>query len=299
MIRIVLPPKHRGPDCPYVQRTKNLVRMLAMLGEAYEAYWDAESMQADPGDLVFYTMPMGPQVVPLGTIPVECGVGYDLKPWGAYRVYESEAWRHYCFGKWDVSLKHRRNSWVVPWAFDPDEWPLGDGSGAYVSYMGRLFPDKGIATIIEIAKALPNVLFRVASTEHWAYTALPNLEMVGPLYGTARADFLGKAVAHLCPTEYVEPLGGSAIEAMLCGTLVVCSTYGGFSESVMDKVSGFRCRDSAEMIPYIEALLNSWMVDRLVVRQHAMAYAIQNVLPHWEHCLSQLRTLGTSAEVSR
>jgi glycosyltransferase involved in cell wall biosynthesis len=268
--------------------------MLTMLGESYEVYFDSESLRADPGDLVFYTMPMRPQVIPLGTIPVECGVGYDFKPWGAYRVYESEAWRHYCFGKWQVPLEHRRNSWVVPWAFDPDEWPLGDGSGGYVSYLGRLFPDKGIAAIFEVAKALPDVLFRIASADYWSYAALPNIEIVGPLYGATRADFLGKAVAHLCPTEYVEPLGGSAIEAMLCGTPIVASNYGGFTESVSGR--GFLCSSPAEMARAVEF----GRYPRESVRAAAMSkYSIGAVLPKWIMVLGQLRTLGTSAEVNR
>lgn len=294
MIRIILPPRHRGPDCPYVQRTESVIRMLQMLNEEHEVYTADDTFRTDKGDIVFYTYCLGAQVVRAGTIPVECGVGYDLTPWGAYRVYESEAWRHYNFGKYNVPLHHRRNSWVIPWAFDHDKWPLGDGSGGYVSYLGRTMSDKGMQALSECCAALPNVLFRLASTEFYCGPTFPNLEIVGPLYGEARAEFLGKAVAHLCPTEYVEPLGGSAIEAMLCGTPVISSNYGGFTESVVNLLSGLRCKSSKQMIAAFDEV---YKIPRESVRHQALLrYSIQLIVNKWREALPEIKLLGTSTK---
>lgn len=90
--------------------------------------------------------------------------------------------------------------------------------------------------------------------------------------------------------------GGSAIEAMLCGTPVVCSNYGGFTESV---VYGARCFSVDEMISSIREYVSSPVFRPPFRSSIADRYSIDVVSEDWKHCLSQLRTLGTSAEVIR
>lgn len=305
MIHVVLPPVTRPSTCPLVQRTSSLLQMLGRLGEPVAVYaHETEPFgptgyggRAQHGDLVFFpwneTRPLVPH-----TISVECGVGYETRPWGPWRVYESEAWRHYCFGKYEEPLERRRASWVIPWAFDPEEWPLGAGAGGYVSYLGRLAPDKGIKTILRLAHLMPDVRFKIGSTENafaLGRDVPPTVEFVGSVLERERAAFLGGAVAHLCPTEYVEPLGGSAVEAMLCGTPVVSSNYGGFTESILHGVSGFRCMTVDEMV---RAIRDAETLSRDAVRAVAEARYSQNVVTEkWRIALAQMRAFFAKGEL--
>jgi glycosyltransferase involved in cell wall biosynthesis len=294
VIHVVLPPKHRGPACPFVQRTRALLKVLEGLEEPVMVVPSAEAYVPSPGDLVFFSYPEVHVLSPVPNVThVECGVGYDTQPWGPLRVYESEAWRHYCFGKYGGSLDQRRNSWVIPWAFDSVAWTPGDGAGGYVSYLGRLMPDKGTTWLKELARRLPNIAFKVASTDDvcgLGRDVPTNVEFVGPILGEARSDFLGGASAHLCPSEFVEPLCGSAIEAMLCGTPVVCSNFGGFTESVIEGVSGFRCASLDEMI---RALTTAHELDRRAVRAVTESrFGMVAAARRWKRALVQMRALA-------
>lgn len=302
MIHIVQPPHNRPASCPFVQRTQALVRVLDALGEQHRVYpFEREAFVANgygstavQNDLIFFSWP-GEKPLVSSALAIECGVGYDMKPWGPFRVYETEAWRHYMFGKYDEPLDRRRNSWVIPWAFDIDVWPLGYGEGRYVSYLGRLQQDKGLRAILALAKLVPDVTFKIASTDHACAlgTDLPaNVEFVGPVLGDARVKFLGDAIAHLCPTEYVEPLNGSAIEAMLCGTPVIASNYGGFTETIQDGVTGFRCSSVEAMACALEDCRGG-ALDRSTVRLvTSTKFSLGAAADRWRRALAEMHELA-------
>jgi hypothetical protein len=205
-----------------------------------------------------------------GETHVEPGVGYDAPPWGAYRIYESEAWRHYLWGKYGTDPGSCRYSWVIPWPFDPVDWPAVVGAERqYVSFLGRLAPDKGLPTLSEVAQALPYLRFKVAGVGPIDKRRWPsNIELVGPIYGEDRVAFLSKSIVHLCPTDYIEPFGGSAVEGMLCGAPVVASDYGGYTETVIPGVTGFRANTLQEWIDGVGAAAK---LDRVACREATLA----------------------------
>lgn len=291
MIHLILPPRSRPSSCPFVQRTSSVVAILEQLEEPFRTYASGERFRTIDGDLVFYSYPEGPQQLIRGTIPVECGVGYDSPPWGAWRVYETQAWRHFMFGKYAQSLEARRNSWVIPWAFDPEAWPpaMPEQPRSYVTFLSRLASDKGINALLAVADACPDLLFSIGSTESPPAGGFrgANVQFVGA--PTHRASFLGGAIAHLCPTEYVEPLGGSAIEAQLCGTPVIASSYGGFTETIFDGVTGFLCSSVDEMI---EGVRRAESLDRRQISRLAISrYGIDAAAVKWRKALAQMRRI--------
>jgi glycosyltransferase involved in cell wall biosynthesis len=240
------------------------------------------------GDVVMYAfLPLKGAPVPIDVevTTIEPGVGYEVPPWGAIRVYESEAWRHYMWGKFGSTLEDQQRSAAIPWAFDVDKWPLDKG-GDYVSFLGRAVPGKGLHAIYELARANPTIRFKLA-TQAFIPPGYPsNVDLTGPIYGEDRARFLGGAFVHLCPTEYVEPFCASAVEAMLCGTPVVSTDWGGFTETVINGVTGQRCASTAEMLAALGSIRE---IDRSRCRSATVErFSVTAVAGKWRQFLLRL-----------
>ncbi len=300
MIHIVLPPSFRPPSCPFVQRTTGVIKCLTSLGEPMLLHATEDRFDTKPGDLIFWTFPgyIRPVLKPK-VLHIECGVGYDFPPiTGVYRVYETEAWRHFCLGKNNEPLDRRRNSWVIPWAFDSSDWPLGNGAEEYITYLGRLDADKGLGDICDIARENPSIRFMIGSTDHKCgldiFDPPSNVNFIGHVLSGDRARFLGNALCHLAPTQYVEPLGGTVIEAQLCGTPVITSNFGGFTETVLEGETGFRCNSTNEMSLAISKL----HFNRRTIREKTIVrYGIEFITPTWQKALHQMRQLATESRI--
>lgn len=231
---------------------------------------------------------------------LESGVGYDRPPFGARRVFESDQWRHHLWGKYGSELGDRNFSWVIPNAVDPDEWPL-DGQTdrstkplSYIAFMGRVTPQKGMNVIREIAKRLPHRYFKIAGAGTVADAGdwTLNVGFVGPLRGEERARFLGAAAVTLCPTEFIEPFGGVAIESMFCGTPVVASSWGAFGSTVVPGRSGELANTLSEWIAGINRVRD---LHRPAVADWARGrFDLETCAGLYKRCITQLLSLHSA-----
>jgi glycosyltransferase involved in cell wall biosynthesis len=91
------------------------------------------------------------------------------------------------------------------------------------------------------------------------------------------------------PTLYLEPFGGVAVEAMLCGTPVITTDWGAFTETVKHGVTGYRCHTLAEFCKAAED------VDTLkphMIANHAISnYSMKAVAPKYTAYFEKLMTL--------
>jgi SAM-dependent methyltransferase len=185
---------------------------------------------------------------------VETGIGYP-ETFAPYRIYESEAWRHVHAGHPKRGQMGSDWEWVIPNYFDTSEWPLGKGEGGFLLYFGRLIDTKGMMMVCEVARHRPDLrVVLCGQGEPGYYTAQsPNIEYLPPKSGAERAALVGAALAVILPTRYVEPFGGVAVEAMLCGTPVLTSDFGAFTETVQEG-DGFRCRTLGDYLAALELI---------------------------------------------
>jgi glycosyltransferase involved in cell wall biosynthesis len=140
------------------------------------------------------------------------------------------------------------------------------GPGHYLAFLGRMSPEKGLDTAVEIARraGLPlRVAARIYPEERPYYErvidpllrASPWVEFVGEVGGASKDAFLGEASALLFPIEWEEPFGLVMIEAMACGTPVVAYRRGSVPEVVTDGVTGFVVDDVEGAVAAVRAAI--------------------------------------------
>jgi glycosyltransferase involved in cell wall biosynthesis len=149
---------------------------------------------------------------------------------------------------------------------------VGDGSGGYFAFLGRISPNKGISEAIEIAErtGTPLKIAAKVDDDHPEYIDLVKdhidgtlVEWIGEIGDDEKSEFLGNARALLFPIQWPEPFGLTMIEAMACGTPVLATPCGSVPEIVVDGVTGF-IRPSVDGL--VEAASHLDEIDRMTCR---------------------------------
>jgi len=219
---------------------------------------------------------------------VESGIGYQY-PYANYRVFESYAWMHMLMGR-DGLMQGGTWYWsVIPNAFDPEMFEYRAAPDGYFLYLGRLTDDKGVALAVDVARRAGRKLKMAGqgNPDRFLYDA-PHVEYLGPVGIEARKELLAGAAALLCPTYYVEPFGGVAVEAQLSGTPVITTDWGAFTETVVPNVTGFRCRT---MDQFDYAARHIAEIDPADCRKWAMNYSLASIGRMYEEYFQMLLNL--------
>lgn len=219
-------------------------------------------------------------------IHVETGIGYPTLVKGTMRIFESYAWRHYHCAKED--RQGTNYEWVIPNYFEIDDWEPRYEPGSYIAFLGRINSCKGLDTILEIAKYIDKkiVLCGQGDPTPWAH---PNIEYRGPITGTERSEFMRNAICSLMPTNFIEPFGGSGVEGLLCGTPLIATDYGAFTETVQEGFNGYRCKTLLDWLEAIEAVES---LDRRAIANKARAtYSLQACGKRYDKAFTQIAEL--------
>lgn len=224
---------------------------------------------------------------------VEIGIGYG-GTFAKFKVFESYNWMHTVYAKQSAGDTPDGNFYdcVIPNYFETEDFPFsgekGDEKGEYYLFIGRMIHRKGISIASEVCKKLGKRLILAGPGERAEVEKLGH-EYVGEVDAKKRGELMSRATAVFAPTIYIEPFGGVAVEAMLCGTPIITSDWGAFVEYNKQGITGYRCRTKGEFIEATELVkkLDGYKI-RTYARQH---FALDRVAWQYQAYFEQLESL--------
>ncbi len=145
---------------------------------------------------------------------------------------------------------------------DLETLPLSRQTGDQLVAFGRIHPDKGTATAIDIARRAGRRLVIcgiVQDERYFRELVLPHIDddrvtYLGSVGPQERAQVLGSAAALLHPIAFAEPFGLSVVEAMACGTPVIAYPLGSMPEVIDDGVTGYLVADVEAAVAAVQKL---------------------------------------------
>jgi glycosyltransferase involved in cell wall biosynthesis len=154
---------------------------------------------------------------------------------------------------------------------DVDAFGLHPAPRDHLLFFGRIHPDKGTATAIDVARRAGRRLLiaGIIQDERYFHDEVePHIDgdrvrYVGPVDGANRADVLGAAHALLHLIDFDVPFGFSVVEAMACGTPVIAHRRGSMPELIDHGVTGLLVRDVNVAVRAVGAVAG---LDRAAIR---------------------------------
>lgn len=267
--------RHDPNDHAYQTFTKNAIREI-------NARKDHEDIL-----LVSFGTYQAPIANAVGLQAVEMGIGYT-GCFAKYRVFESYAWMHWLYGK--SSEAARFYDVVIPNYFDLRDFTLQRKKDDYFCYVGRLIESKGVQIAIDVARELDaRLLIAGQGTLERFRCDGAKVEHLGTVNAAERDELLGHARAVFVPTLYIEPFGGVAVEAQLCGTPVLTTDWGAFPETVLHGVTGYRCRTFDD---FIWGAQHAGDLDPIAIREWAARnFSMERIGPMYAEFLSKVHDL--------
>lgn len=230
-------------------------------------------------------------------MPVEYGIGY-FGTFAKHRVFESYAHMHHVYGRGGNDPDGQFFDAIIPNYFQLEDFTFQEQPSDYFLFVGRMIRRKGLEIAIEATRRAGVKLLLAGQgakqegskikIEDQEYDA-PHVELIGYLDPDRRNEIMGKAIALLAPTLYLEPFGGVAVEAQLCGTPAITTDWGAFPETVLHGSTGYRCRTIEQ---FVWAIRHAGLLDRKVVSDRARnLYSLQTIGKMYEEYFGMLLTL--------
>jgi len=219
-------------------------------------------------------------------ITVESGIGYSGGFFARWRVWESYSILHAFLGLERVSNAGNPPNYdvVIPNHFDPSQFTFSDRKGDYFLCLGRVDTGKGVHIAIQAAVKAGVRLVIAGQGDPLVKLGLkelpPNVEFVGHADVEQRRKLLAGARGLFALTQYCEPFGGVAVEAMLSGTPIITSDWGAFPEINLHGLTGYRCRTFGDML---FAMRNIYRISSHACRDWAVwNFSMERIAPLYE-----------------
>ncbi len=177
---------------------------------------------------------------------------------------------------------------------DMERFTTNSDKGNYLLYYGRITVEKGILTLVEVMKNLPDVMLKVAGTGPLLETIrgmkLPNIDLLGFVSGDELFQLVRNSSFVVVPSECEENNPLTVIEAYSCGKPVIGSRIGGIPEIVEEGTTGyiFEPFDKNSLEEAINKAIHLTANEYRTFSLNARSFAERNFHPerHYETLLS-------------
>lgn len=231
-------------------------------------------------------------------LTVESGIGYR----GSYckfRSFESTYIQNFTYGSENPrqSIDGKFYDRVIPNYFEEEDFQFNNDPHDYFLYMGRIIHRKGVNIAVKAALATGNKLYIAGQTSNEIdinkITQYPNIKYLGYADINQRSDIMRNAVATFTPSIYLEPFCGVHAESMLCGTPVITTNFGAFTDYVIDGVNGYKCDTLQD---FADATVDVKNLDRKKVRESAEQFTLKEVSKKYEKWFQELNRVYLSTK---
>jgi glycosyltransferase involved in cell wall biosynthesis len=191
-----------------------------------------------------------------------------------------------------ISEAQRRSASDVPFrtvihnGIDPDRYIFRTDKTDALLFLGRLTPGKGAHVAVDIARRAGRPLIIAGKLEptpdaeqYFSRAIAPfvgkTVTFAGEVKFREKTDLLASAAALICPSQWEEPFGLAAIEALASGTPVLATSWGAYPEIITSGVHGFLGSDAAALA---SAVLKLTAIDSEVCRDHVRKHFSAQVM---------------------
>lgn len=185
---------------------------------------------------------------------------------------------------------------VVMYNFHPELSDIkpNNRKGKYLFYYGRITKEKGIKTLVDVMKDLPDEVLKVAGNgpmmEELQSLHLPNVEFLGFRSGRDLFNLVQNASFVIVPSEWEENNPMTVIEAYSYGKPVIGSKIGGIPEIIETGRTGytFDAFDKQSLLTTIKKAISISDEDYKAMSMCARAFAEEHFNPskHYEKLLN-------------
>lgn len=182
-------------------------------------------------------------------IVVEPSIGYDSM-FAPIKMFETYSQMHKMHGHSCTSIGLGTEYIVYP-GFDPDDFIYKKDKSNIALFLGRITQQKGAKLVYDICNDIgqdiifagPNIL-NLKDTKYCKF--------IGFVEPAQRMHLLSDAKFLFAPSLFVEPCNWTVIEAQFSGTPTITTNFGGFTETVLQGETGFRCSTINDIIYSIQ-----------------------------------------------
>lgn len=206
-----------------------------------------------------------------------------------FHVFASHANRHFVYGMNLEGFSYWHDTVIYPMANDLNNFTYKEKKKDYFLFMGRLNSDKGIGIFFNLAKHFKDKQFILAGQGAHNWDIPPNMKEAGYLNPIQRKEYLSNAKAVISPSHYAEPFGLTAVEAGLSGTPIICTDHGGYTETVVEGLNGYRC---SYFNDFVNAVNNIDKIKPKDCRNFAEKFSAESLIKDWEKYLHRINREG-------
>ena len=215
-------------------------------------------------------------------IVVEPSIGYDSM-FAPIKIFETYSQMHKMYAAAQIEFNFG-GSFVVYPGFDREDFEYKKDKSDTALFLGRITQGKGAELAYAICNSLkqkinfagPNIL-GLKETEYCKF-----LGTVGP---EKKKQLLADAKFLFAPSLFMEPCNWSVIEAQLSGTPTITTDIGGFTETVINGVTGFRDND-IKLLAYATQNIN--MVNPEKCHKSGLRFTIERQCKDYEFIFDSL-----------